>query len=264
MYCRNCGTKMKDDSKFCPECGTAVDAVPVEREMEKAPVSKKKKSKAVLFASLGIVVVAALVILIYVLHSSDSKGYEEAIADNFKYFREARGEEICKLVFPKEKLEYLLKDDEYSKGIYERYTLQDKAFWESLEERGEVELLYEIKEVESIDKFDKIENPSILFASREAFINWLDSKHGGHGFEADKIKDIYIAEVEYALEINGDNVFEDIFQMAAYKYKGDWYIASDINPYNFLYEEEFVTKYPDVEDAYYEAEKESFKKKTDN
>lgn len=32
MFCKNCGTKVEDNSKFCPNCGSALDVVEVVNE----------------------------------------------------------------------------------------------------------------------------------------------------------------------------------------------------------------------------------------
>ena len=32
MFCKNCGTKVEDNAKFCPNCGSALDVVEVVNE----------------------------------------------------------------------------------------------------------------------------------------------------------------------------------------------------------------------------------------
>ena len=43
MYCRNCGTKLKDNANFCTNCGEKVKKIPENNELEK---NKKVKSVA--------------------------------------------------------------------------------------------------------------------------------------------------------------------------------------------------------------------------
>jgi len=55
MFCENCGTKLPDDAKFCPECGAKVNAAPVTvqtlvpptevRQAKTSDVRRKKSSK---------------------------------------------------------------------------------------------------------------------------------------------------------------------------------------------------------------------------
>lgn len=37
MYCRNCGKEISEDTKFCPECGTCTDLVPLQTAVPQAP-----------------------------------------------------------------------------------------------------------------------------------------------------------------------------------------------------------------------------------
>ena len=41
MYCNNCGKKLDDDAKFCPECGSKIQSAQrVSEEPEKGGASK--------------------------------------------------------------------------------------------------------------------------------------------------------------------------------------------------------------------------------
>ena len=77
MFCIKCGNQLKDNDKFCPKCGTPVQAAPqipvqpqepvqAEPVAEKTPAPAKKKGKAGIVAActaLGILLVAAAVFL---------------------------------------------------------------------------------------------------------------------------------------------------------------------------------------------------------
>ena len=40
MYCRNCGTKLKDNANFCTSCGEKVKKTPENNELEKNKIVK--------------------------------------------------------------------------------------------------------------------------------------------------------------------------------------------------------------------------------
>ena len=40
MYCRNCGTKLKDNANFCTNCGEKVKKIPENNELEKQGIVK--------------------------------------------------------------------------------------------------------------------------------------------------------------------------------------------------------------------------------
>lgn len=41
MYCKNCGKEIKDDSSFCPECGSPISPSRSKKKISKKPIYKK-------------------------------------------------------------------------------------------------------------------------------------------------------------------------------------------------------------------------------
>ena len=80
MYCEQCGFKVEDDDKFCPRCGSRVDAL--EEEVEQIH-TKKHKSRAWIWilVILFLVVVAAGILLFFFLNKSDAADDIPAQAD---------------------------------------------------------------------------------------------------------------------------------------------------------------------------------------
>jgi len=58
MYCRNCGTQIADDTKFCPECGVAQSDVGTTAKLGEA--KEKPKEKSVALAVVGNLLIAGL------------------------------------------------------------------------------------------------------------------------------------------------------------------------------------------------------------
>lgn len=80
MYCEQCGFKVEDDDKFCPRCGSRVDALEEEDEQIH---TKKHKSRAWIWilVILFLVVVAAGILLFFFLNKSDAADDIPAQAD---------------------------------------------------------------------------------------------------------------------------------------------------------------------------------------
>ena len=80
MYCEQCGFKVEDDDKFCPRCGSRVDALEEEDEQIH---TKKHKSRAWIWilVILFLVVVAAGILLFFFLYKSDAEDDIPAQAD---------------------------------------------------------------------------------------------------------------------------------------------------------------------------------------
>lgn len=76
MYCANCGKKIPDDSKFCPECG---DNIPETNNTSAPKKEKPKRSRAYKIANVVGFVIIALVILgviFYIATTSKSRNLE--------------------------------------------------------------------------------------------------------------------------------------------------------------------------------------------
>ena len=56
-FCRKCGTELNEDAKFCPECGTPIPTLTIERERAHAP---RNLVKAILI--LGAIAIIAIAI----------------------------------------------------------------------------------------------------------------------------------------------------------------------------------------------------------
>ena len=72
MYCRNCGSKLKDNAKFCGECGWKIEDV-TESEIisdEEQPQKKKRAKKIILPVILMAILLMAAVVVIYLKQKS--------------------------------------------------------------------------------------------------------------------------------------------------------------------------------------------------
>ena len=67
MYCRNCGSKLKENAKFCGECGWKIEDV-TESEIisdEERPQKKKGVKKIILLVILMVILLISVVVVIY-------------------------------------------------------------------------------------------------------------------------------------------------------------------------------------------------------
>ena len=72
MYCRNCGSKLKENAKFCGECGWKIEDV-TESEIisdEERPQKKKGVKKIILPVILMVILFISVVVVIYLKQQS--------------------------------------------------------------------------------------------------------------------------------------------------------------------------------------------------
>lgn len=101
MFCKNCGCKLKENAKFCPQCGTAVtykidkavDDVDVIERNEAYSEKQGKKSKKfvwVIIVALIAVAIAVISALVIVQKDKTAKKYEQCIQDGKYYLEEMK------------------------------------------------------------------------------------------------------------------------------------------------------------------------------
>lgn len=87
MYCKNCGNKIEDDSKYCVHCGNNI--IPESTEISK-PKSSSNKKKVIIISSCIIAVVAVISIIVtLVLLNRNIKlnENEQQVYENCKYLK---------------------------------------------------------------------------------------------------------------------------------------------------------------------------------
>jgi len=92
MYCMNCGTKLSENAKFCPECGTATGAsAGASNPAPASPAAPKKAKKTgfgkkLLILLLIIAVIAILLVVTYFVCLKIVNGAELKLPDPSTYF----------------------------------------------------------------------------------------------------------------------------------------------------------------------------------
>lgn len=146
MFCKNCGTQLNDDAKFCGNCGTVVQAAPqptvaptpgvapataASKKVKKQKVKKEKgqkKSKAWLWITIiaVVVVLAAAAVVAYLLLFSPGAKFKKIMGNAETCMSESNYEEAITLY--EEALE--IKDsEEAEEGMLSAYEkLADKQF----------------------------------------------------------------------------------------------------------------------------------------
>ena len=84
MYCRNCGSKLKENAKFCGECGWKIEDV-TESEIisdEGRPQKKKGVKKIILPVILMVILLISVVVVIYLKQQSTK---ENLLGNIFKF-----------------------------------------------------------------------------------------------------------------------------------------------------------------------------------
>lgn len=167
MFCKNCGTQLKEGAKFCPKCGTPVTPMPGAGQAgpgagpqppyqqpgggqppHQGPAAGKA-SKIPIFAIGAIVILVVAVILIF--RACAGGGYEKPIK-NFMQGMEDLDADKMLSAFPPEALE-ALEDEGYDEDeISEQFEQMVTAGMDSLGFDIDYAIDYEIEDATELSK----------------------------------------------------------------------------------------------------------------
>lgn len=201
MFCKNCGTQMKDGSRFCPKCGTSV----INTSVRSGNVQKQRNPLWIMIVSVVLVVI--LIVTIFAVFNRSKNGMrsgEDAAGAYLVACYEEDADTIISLV-----------PDEILKEIMKQYGCSEKQ----LKEAVEAEIPYESKRydycgsVKDCRKTDTIDETN--------YSHYLDDYRVEDCVDLKKISnmEIYWVDVE-------DNYYYN--NIAVYQYKNNkhiWYNA---------------------------------------
>ena len=229
MFCRNCGTQLKEGAKFCPKCGTPVnstagngvngDRVPPEKwgggtqtTYHYQSSAAKKETRIPLFLIGAIVILAAVVVIIF--RACSDSGYKKVIKTYMEGNQELDAEKMLS-VFPPQVLD-AIEDEGYDREeIAEQF---EQTLTKSLDTLGaddDFDLEYKIEDEANLSK-SMIENIEEEFADEDVNISITDGK-----------------SVDLTWTITLDDLginHEQDMTVEVIKVDGDWYI----NPFSLI------------------------------
>jgi len=188
--------------------------------------TRSKKKPVAVFILLAIVVIAAVVGIIFIVGNNKKKteDYEIAVNRFMDAFLSRDAEEKAQVMLTEDMLEYFVDsyldvdiDDYYDacNGLYE-------LAWDYFEDQGELEYTYEIVNAENIEELDEYKKymKELGVKDLEDFAEVLEIKYD---IDPDDITDVYIVEVKYLLELDGDKLYKGKNVFGVYQYDGEWY-----------------------------------------
>lgn len=94
MYCNNCGNQLKDEAKFCTQCGANLAQVPVEHNISRKTPSNLK----IIIPILGGIIVLLASFLIYTLSSRDTTtSNDQNLLNSVEAKKEIKPGEVAKV-----------------------------------------------------------------------------------------------------------------------------------------------------------------------
>ena len=207
MFCKNCGTQLKEGAKFCPKCGTPAANVNTGGngggyQGGASPVQPQKKPPYLAIGLIAIVVGVVIVLAVVLGKSVFGKGYEKPIKTMVKGVEEQDGRVISS-VFPEKTVEAMEDELGFDKKDFE-YIFSRKD-WEN----KDVKVKYEIEYNKKLDK-DAIEDIEDEIKK-----------------ELDIREDISAArelDVTMTVYVDGDEEDDNDTTIEVIKVDGNWYI----------------------------------------
>lgn len=253
MFCKNCGSEFADGEAFCPNCGTAADNAQSQPGNDAQPQAAAPKSNS----TAAIIAIAAVaVIVVIVLVALLSGGEKKAVKKYFKAFGNFKTEKLMAMEMPEKVSKEAVEDNDYFDFDYEDYVEVNvkvaDIVYEGLKDEGKVKYEYEIKKMEDLDDLDKLED-DVIYEDLDELKDYFDEYYDDYGFDADKIKKAYAAEVKWNFTVDKEKVAKGTSICYVYKYKGDWYVCngpSFASILSQLDEDDYEDLLEDAEDAY--------------
>lgn len=235
--CPKCGIELADDAMFCNECGTKFEAPKAEAPAD-APANNSVLSQAQETAknnNIGVIAVAAVAVIAVVVLLCVLLGGNPAKAPINKYmkaFQKGDAKTMAYLMLPKSSLDDFL-DDVYDCDTDEFIDANTEAMnimWDAFKDEGKIEFTYEIKNSENIKKLKKLKSDAKKMGIKDLddFQDLVDDMYDDYDIDADKIKDVYLAEVKWELKVDKDKIAKGTSYIFAFKYKGSWYLGGSL------------------------------------
>ncbi len=253
MFCKNCGSEFADGEAFCPNCGTAAEGT----QSQAADNAQQEASKSgnyapiIAIAAVAVVVIIAIIVLM-------SGAEKKAVKKYFNAFGKFKTEKLIDMEMPEKVQKESLEDNDYFDIDYDDFVeisvKTGDIVYEGLKDEGKVKFEYEIKKMEDLEDLDKLED-DVRFEDLDELKDYFDEYYDDYGFDADKIKKAYAAEVKWNFTVDKDKVAKDTSICYVYKYKGDWYVLDGPSFTSVLYqldEDDFEDLLEDAKDAYEE------------
>lgn len=229
MFCRNCGTQLKEGAKFCPKCGTPVNltagngvnggGVPSEKRGVGTQTtyhyqsSAAKKESRIPFFLIGVIVILVVAVVIIFRACSDG-GYKKVIKTYIEGNQELDAEKMLS-VFPPQILD-AIEDEGYDREeIAEQFEQTITKSLDTLGADDDFSLDYKIEDETNLSK-SMIENIEEEFADEDVNISITDGK-----------------SVDLTWTISFDDLginHEQNMTVEVIKVDGDWYM----NPFSLI------------------------------
>lgn len=243
MFCPNCGNNCNDADVVCGNCGTPLRANPNPGYGAAAPkgaAAEKVKNlgknikgnKTVLYAVIGVVALAVLILLCSLIFKNPAGAVAQKYAN---FMLKGNYEKANKLTYVNYK--------EYVED-YEKYVKKDMGM-----KKFDLKDAYEYMKDENEDKYEdeygkkyKIKNVKTLYVhewDKDDVEDWIDDHEDGtvrFGKKAsnyinfDKIKKMAYVYVSYVVEGKDDGA-ADVMRITVAKVGGSWKIVGEPNIY---------------------------------
>lgn len=209
MYCKKCGKKLNDGTKFCIYCGEKQQS-----SSQQTALSGSKKNHANLKKYKKVGIIAIIVVLAWFLVPKiTGRGYKETIKLAVQSIETVDAAKMANLL-PEEMANYM------TVSTLEEELLDSKEDIRNHMGSGialdDIKLSYNIKSQKEYSKEELQELKKLMYAG-----------NAGYPAIASKVKDAMDVELEIIASVKNDKqgrTYTDDQKMTLYKIKNDWYV----------------------------------------
>lgn len=212
MFCVNCGARIADDSKFCPECGAILNGGQVINNSMPGIKNTKNKNKKVGVIAVAVVAIAVIALIIGLF--GGGRGYKSTVNKFLDAEFSANAAAIVRLL-PDEVIDYILEEEGYDDD-------ELKLFIEDMDEEIEDELDY-LEKYLGEDFSVSWEILSVDAVTGRDMKNLKDDYEDNFDIEISAAK---IVEVELTIEVE-DIETSNTMEIGVIKVGRSWYLDID-------------------------------------
>ena len=265
--CPKCGQNLIDIAAFCNNCGldlanpdepqTAIEEPDLSSLENNATLQAAKEHIRNSRVGMAAVAIFCLIVLLITIGLIGGNGYKGSLKKYMNAIQKGDVETMLYTSLPKDVVNSMIsKTTDGAVSVDQFINLYNNSYSSALSalknEQGSLKITYKISKAEKLGQLNTLalESP---FSSLIYFKEVMSINYAEYGFNANNISEAYAVSVSWKASAGKELITSNTEVIIIYKYKGKWYIYSDITIDSIfdtmMYNENFKDTYNVYTDA---------------